>query len=386
MKVGVTSWFSNTAEWSERVQAGAFDKPYPVTDTEQLERELYLADLVEPLGFDSFWTIEHHFSPYGMTGNPTQLLTYLAGRTSRIELGTMVLVLPWHDPLKLAENLSILDNVLGGRRLNIGVGRGFAAREFERLNIPYETSRERLLEVLDIVRTALTREYFEYDGQFWTIPRTAIRPRPRTEDLTRQMLMGWASPGSLALAANAGLAPLFTNISGAESLGENMQTFNGLRAERGWQPVPSTLSVTVFCHEDQDYAHEYATEHWKRIAGQTVWHYDHSARDDWMPDMPADEKAALVDDAYRMQVDNGIFGTPEFIIEKIRELQAAGNVGHLVTLHSFGDMPRDDVERSMRLFAKDVLPTIKKIPTSPIESVSYEQWSAASTASVGGGV
>src|SRR5580700_2480050 len=68
MKVGVTSWFCNTAEWETRVQSGDLSQPYPITDAEQYDRELYLAGLVEPLGFDSFWTIEHHFSPYGMTG------------------------------------------------------------------------------------------------------------------------------------------------------------------------------------------------------------------------------------------------------------------------------------------------------------------------------
>jgi hypothetical protein len=121
MKVGVSSWFSNLAEYEQRHRTGAFDQPYPVADADQIRRELALAGLVEPLGFDAFWTIEHHFTPYGMTNNPTQLLTYMAGRTSRIELGTMVLVLPWHEPLKLAENLAILDILLDGRRLNIGV-------------------------------------------------------------------------------------------------------------------------------------------------------------------------------------------------------------------------------------------------------------------------
>lgn len=374
MKVGVTSWFCNVAEWTERIQSGSFDKPFPISDTQQLERELRLADLVEPLGFDSFWTIEHHFSPYGMTGNPTQLLTYLAGRTQRIELGTMVLVLPWHDPLKLAENLAMLDNLMGGRRLNIGMGRGFAAREFGAMNIPYETSRERLLEVLDIVRTALTEEYFTYDGQFWQIPRTSIRPRPRTADLTTQMLMTWASPESLAMSAHAGMAPLFTNLHGMAALDEGLRSFNDVRAEHGWGPVPSTVAVTIFCHEDQAYAEEYAKEYWRAMTGQTVWHYDHKARADWMPEATPEEKSKLLDDAYKSQEAAGIFGTPEHVIERIREVQAAGNIAHLVTLHSFGDMPVEETERSMRLFARDVLPVIKQIPTEEAGSVPYSEW------------
>jgi alkanesulfonate monooxygenase SsuD/methylene tetrahydromethanopterin reductase-like flavin-dependent oxidoreductase (luciferase family) len=107
VKVGVSSWFGNVTEFEERTKHGRFEDPYPYEDADQFRKELAMVDLVEPLGFDSFWTIEHHFSPYGMTANPTQILSHVAGRTSRIDLGTMVLVLPWHDPLKLAENLAI---------------------------------------------------------------------------------------------------------------------------------------------------------------------------------------------------------------------------------------------------------------------------------------
>jgi alkanesulfonate monooxygenase SsuD/methylene tetrahydromethanopterin reductase-like flavin-dependent oxidoreductase (luciferase family) len=377
MKVGVTSWFCNVAEWTERIQPGDFDKPYPITDAQQLERELYLADLVEPLGFDSFWTIEHHFSPYGMTANPAQLLTYVAARTQRIELGTMVLVLPWWDPLKLAESISLLDNVMGGRRLNLGMGRGFAPREYNTMNIDYGTSRERLLEVLEVVRTALTQEYFSFDGEFFHIPRTMIRPRPRTADLTEQMMMAWASEDSLALAANAGLAPLYTNFVGPDQLTNGITTFNNIRHERGWAPSTATVGITVFCHEDQDYAHEYATNYWRKMSGQTVWHYDHLGRGDWMADATPEEREALISKGYESQVAAAIFGTPEYCIERIRATQEAGNVGHMIAQVSFGDMPVEETERSMRLFAKEVLPVIKEIPVAVPHAIPFAEWREA---------
>jgi alkanesulfonate monooxygenase SsuD/methylene tetrahydromethanopterin reductase-like flavin-dependent oxidoreductase (luciferase family) len=374
MKVGVTSWLCNRAEWDERTQSGEFDKPYPVTDAEQYDRELYLADLVEPLGFDSFWTIEHHFSRYGMTGNPTQLLTYMAGRTKRIDLGTMVLVIPWHEPLRLAENISVLDNLLAGRRFNIGIGRGFAAREYNTMGISYDTSRERMLEVLEVVRRALTEEFFSFDGEFFQIPRTRIRPRPRTQDLTKQMSMAWASPESLEMAANCGLAPLVTNLYGFEEARDSIVRFNEIREEHGWPKAKSTISCTVFCHEDQAYAEEYAGEHWRKMAGLGVWHYDHLGRSEFMPDASPEEREAELNKHYELSIAQGLFGTPEFVTGKIKELQEAGDVGHLVTLHSFGDMPRDDVERSMRLFAKEVLPAIQEIPGGDPEAVPFSEW------------
>jgi alkanesulfonate monooxygenase SsuD/methylene tetrahydromethanopterin reductase-like flavin-dependent oxidoreductase (luciferase family) len=138
-----------------------------------------------------------------------------------IDLGTMVLVLPWHEPLKLAGNIALLGVLLGvllgGRKLNIGVGRGFAVREFNALRIPYAESRGRMQECLDIVRTALTQE-FSYEGEYFSIPRTTIRPRPQTTDLTRDLLMTWASAESLKMAAHNGAAPLFTNYRGWDAL------------------------------------------------------------------------------------------------------------------------------------------------------------------------
>lgn len=372
MKVGVSSWFSNTAEYEERFNTGAFDKPYPVTDADQFRRELSMVPLVEQLGFDAFWTIEHHFTPYGMTNNPTQILSYVAGRTSRIDVGTMVLVLPWHEPLKLAENLAVLDNLLDGRKLNIGIGRGFAAREFNTLGIPYETSRGRMAECLEIVRLALTNEFFSFEGEFFQIPRTTIRPRPLSPDLTKNLLMTWASPDSLEMAAHSGAAPLFTNYRSRQMVHDNLQTFDQVRASHGWPVSPSAIATTVHVHQDGQRAREVGQEYWQRTAAMTLWHYDRLAAPYFMPDATPEERTTAVIEGYENQAAAGIFGTPDEVIEQIRELQQMANVGHLITLHSFGDMPQDLVEESMKLFGRSVLPTIKTFGTGEPEAIGFD--------------
>jgi alkanesulfonate monooxygenase SsuD/methylene tetrahydromethanopterin reductase-like flavin-dependent oxidoreductase (luciferase family) len=371
VKVGVSSWFSNTTEYEERFNTGSFERPYPITDADQFRRELSLVPLVEQLGFDAFWTIEHHFTPYGMTNNPTQILSYVAGRTSRIDVGTMVLVLPWHEPLKLAENLAVLDNLLDGRKLNIGIGRGFAAREFKTLGIPYETSRGRMAECLEIVRLALTNEFFSFDGEFFQIPRTTIRPRPLSPDLTKNLLMTWASPDSLEMAAHSGAAPLFTNYRSRQVVHDNLQTFDQVRAGHGWPVSPSAIATTVHVHQDGQRAREVGEEYWRRTAGMTLWHYDRLAADYFMPDATPEERTAAVMEGYENQAAAGMFGTPEEVIEQIRELQQMANVGHLITLHSFGDMPVELVEESMELFGQAVLPTIKTFGTGEPEAIPY---------------
>ncbi|WP_219545652.1 LLM class flavin-dependent oxidoreductase [Nonomuraea harbinensis] len=352
-----------------------------MSDADQFRREIAMADLVEPLGFDSFWTIEHHFSPYGMTANPTQILSYIAGRTKRIDLGTMVLVLPWHEPLKLAENLAILDVLLDGRKLNIGVGRGFAAREYNTLGVPYETSRERMLECLEIVRLALTQEFFSFDGEHFRIPRTSIRPRPLSPDLTENLLMTWASPESMTMSADSGAAPLFTNYRGWDALREQLGAFNEIRSGHGWPASTSAIATTVYVHEDDERAREIGEQYWRKTSAMTTWHYDKLGSEYFMPDATDDERALVVKKGYEDQASAGLFGSPESVAEQIRELQEVADVGHLITLHSFGDMPFDLVETSMRLFAKDVLPTIQTFGDREPSAVPYrdvvEQRSAA---------
>jgi alkanesulfonate monooxygenase SsuD/methylene tetrahydromethanopterin reductase-like flavin-dependent oxidoreductase (luciferase family) len=94
-------------------------------DVAVINEHLQLGDLAEPLGFDSLFALEHHFTGYAMSPSPLQLLSYFAGRTKRIHLGTSVIVIPWHDPIRVAEQIALLDVLCGGRCL-FGFGRGAA--------------------------------------------------------------------------------------------------------------------------------------------------------------------------------------------------------------------------------------------------------------------
>src|ERR1700729_1625586 len=145
-------------------QAG---RPDPAVVNEHLQ----LGDLAEPLGFDSLFALEHHFTGYAMSPAPLQLLSYYAGRTKRIHFGTAVIVIPWHDPIRIAEQIALLDVLSGGRCL-FGFGRGAARTEYDGFRIPMDEARPRFKEGLDIIRLGLIQESFEYQGQFFNIPRT----------------------------------------------------------------------------------------------------------------------------------------------------------------------------------------------------------------------
>src|SRR5690554_4419927 len=131
MHVGMTAIFQNPED----------ARP----DQDVYADDLRLADLAEPLGFDSVWGVEHHFTDYTMCPDVLQFLTWVAARTERIQIGSMVVVLPWHDPLRVAEQVSMLDTMSGGRFI-LGIGRGLGRVEFEGFRVPMGESRERFVQ------------------------------------------------------------------------------------------------------------------------------------------------------------------------------------------------------------------------------------------------
>ena len=176
MKVGLALGWQNS-DW-DRYDANDFSQPPPVPDWEIYRENIRLLDLAEPLGFDSIFSIEHHMTPYHMTPSGPQLLAYLAGRTERIDLGTALIVVPWYNPVRLAEQICFLDNVLDeGRGLWLGVGRGTAPREYQAMGIDQNEARDRFKEGIDILRLALTEERFSYHGTLLPARRHQ-RPAP----------------------------------------------------------------------------------------------------------------------------------------------------------------------------------------------------------------
>src|SRR6185436_10864887 len=140
-------------------------------------RAVDIAQASEDLGFSNVWLAEHHFSTYGYLARPAQLATYIAAKTTRIRVGTAVIVVPLHHPLVVAEEIATLD-VLANGRVDIGLGRGYQHYEFERLGLELDTSRQRWEESVDVILKAFKGEPFTYDGKLFKIPETSIFPQP----------------------------------------------------------------------------------------------------------------------------------------------------------------------------------------------------------------
>ena len=242
MHCGVMVTGYNQGDWG-RLMKEEYDRPPEVSDAENMDNTLYMGDLVEPLGFDSIWATEHYGSAYSMQPNPLQYLAFWAGRTNRVDMGTAVIVAPWWNPVRLAHEISMLDILLRGRRLHLGIGRGIAPHEYASLGYPLEQSHKYFYDVINAIKAADGAERFEFHGEVYDIPPTTIRPQARHKgDLTKDIKVAFTTKASAQMAAENGLGQMF--VSGAElnEMTTQVQMFNTIRRELGLPPdQPTTL-------------------------------------------------------------------------------------------------------------------------------------------------
>jgi alkanesulfonate monooxygenase SsuD/methylene tetrahydromethanopterin reductase-like flavin-dependent oxidoreductase (luciferase family) len=342
------------------------------SDASVVNEHLALGDLAEPLGFDSLFALEHHFTGYAMSPSPTQLLAYYAGRTRRITLGTSVIVLPWHDPIRVAEQIALLDILCGGRCV-FGFGRGAASAEYEGFRIPMEEARPRFVEAAQIIVKALTHDSFDYDGEFFQIPRTAIRPRPISNP-ERRFHASAVSPDSAEIMAKLGFGLLMVMQNEWSKASADIQRYREIATTAGHQPRPPIILTNVCCAESRDEAHEQAVKYlgqkWQSIDDHYHFSDGHLATVKGYETYgkmartyaKINEDSAARQKATDFYVSIQIVGTPKDCLDKIAELQRATGMDHLVTEYSFGAMPHEEAELNMRLFANRVLPILQRDP------------------------
>lgn len=339
------------------------------SDASVIGEHLSLGDLAEPLGFDSLFALEHHFTGYAMSPSPTQLLTYYAGRTRRIALGTAVIVLPWHDPVRVAEEIALLDVLSGGRCL-FGFGRGAASVEYAGFRIPMEEARPRFVEAAKIVVKALTEEVFEWEGEFFKIPRTSIRPRPISHP-ERRFYASSVSPESAEVMARLGFGLLVIMQNEWPKAAEDIKRYRDLTAAVGHTPRPPIILTNISVAESRDEAQERAVKYLARKFDSIDKHYKFS--DGHLASVKGYEfyggmaktYSKMLDASYRAKATEfyvriQVVGTPDECIQQIGELQRLTGLDHLVTEFGYGGMPHEEAQGNMRLFADRVMPLLQR--------------------------
>ena len=350
-------------------------------DDAVLHEHMQLGDLAEPLGFDSLFALEHHFTGYAMSPAPLQFLSYYAGRTRRIQLGTAVIVVPWHDPIRIAEQIALLDIMCGGRCL-FGFGRGAARVEYEGFRIPMDEARPRFKEGLDIIRLGLTQDSFEYNGEFFKIPRTSIRPRPISNP-ERRFYGSANSPESMKLLASEGLGHLIVMHNEWSKAAHEVYDFHQMAIAAGHSPRPPIILTNVAICESRDEAQERAITWLGKKWDSVDNHYKFS--DGGLSSVKGYEAYGRIGRTYAKMTDQShrnkmtdtyvkiqIVGTPDDCIEQIAKLRALTGLDHLVCEFGYGGLPHAQSESNMRLFADRVLPVLQRDPafTRPPEIIT----------------
>ncbi len=379
MKVNLGLGAHNSADWP-RFSSGDFSTPLATPDHESIEELLAIGDLAEPLGYDGIWTPEHSGTPYGMAPNPIQLLTYFAGRTESIGLGTMVAVLPWWHPVRLAHQVAYLDIVSKGRFDSIGIGRGVSKLEFDAVGVSRDDARQRYDESIDILELALTQERFSYDGKIFKIPEMSIRPQPLSRDLPSRMFGASSTPSSLELNARRGLKPLFVGNKPLTEAGQDVRQVNIFRAEQGLPPCQPKAVLFMYCTTAADAAKR--AQEYIDIANRDVsLHYgfgdpsnfagvkgyeDYAGRKSYATAVTNDAPApanAPKNAPKGYDQSNLLIGTPDEIIARIIEGQKICSFSEITIIPNFTSLPYEEARKSIELFAKEVLPAVHKMAT-----------------------
>ncbi|HUY37686.1 MAG TPA: LLM class flavin-dependent oxidoreductase [Candidatus Binataceae bacterium] len=337
------------------------------SDRDVYRDDLRIGDLYEPLGFDSIWSVEHHFDDYTMCPDVLQFLSYYAGRTKNVQLGSMVVVVPWHDPIRVAEQVSVVDHQSGGRMI-LGLGRGLARIEYDGFRLEMGESRERFIEYSSAILEALERGYMEFDGTYLKQPRRDIRPKP-FKSFKGRTYAAAVSPESARIMAKLGIGILIIPQKPWEAVAQELAEYRTIYKQvNGGEPLPTIAAGWTFCDKNRDRAREMAV---KYIGGywQTALRHYEMASDHFgkakgyeyyalaSKALQGDNKDASIEYFLNLQV----WGTPEDCFNKIDEIRKKVNADHYTGVFSYAGMPIDDAEKSLRLFAAEVMPELKKL-------------------------
>jgi alkanesulfonate monooxygenase SsuD/methylene tetrahydromethanopterin reductase-like flavin-dependent oxidoreductase (luciferase family) len=306
---------------------------------------LHEVALAEELGFEGFWFTEHHFLLYGgPIPNPAVFISAAAARTSRIRLGSAISILPLHHPMQAAEDYAMADAISGGR-LDFGIGRGNTQLDYDVYGVDRDDSRARFEEAGEIIAGAWTQECFQHQGRFWQFDQVTVEPRPSQQPRPPIWVAGnsedsglWAGRHGFELMSVAHTFPPEHARVGVDAWKRGL-------AERGESAEQRRIQllVRVWVDDDADKARETAVAALQRY--------------DYLASVGRNRGMLRMSDPETMLAQGrNIYGNPEQCIQGIRNAQANFEFDTLACVFNWGGIAHHDIERAMRLFAKEVIP------------------------------
>jgi alkanesulfonate monooxygenase SsuD/methylene tetrahydromethanopterin reductase-like flavin-dependent oxidoreductase (luciferase family) len=335
-----------------------------IGDDEVWEEEIRLARLAAERGFDVLWSAEHHFFDYSFCPDNLQLMSHLAALCPNVGLGTAAVILPWHDPLRVAEQASVLDLLCKGR-LRLGLGRGLARREFAAFRGSMDESRERFDEAAPMIVEALRTGFIEGGGKHYPQPRIELRPRPKY-DFAGRIYAVASSEDSVEAAARLGAhmvmfsdRPWPMRLPAIERNRELHRQFHGRPAQ--------AMMITDFCvcGSNLEETEEHARQYMGKFVESNFHHYEflgeHFASvkgyDAYAQKAEIARKAGL-EGAVKGFMQAAVWGTPERILRELEARRAVLGDFELNVAFRFGGIPYPLAERGLALFASEVLPVL----------------------------
>ena len=337
-----------------------------IPDRQKFMEDTQLAVEAEAMGFDYVGPVEHHFTDYAACPDPFGMLSWVAAKTSTIELITGAVILPWNNPLRVVEQALQLD-ILSEGRLILGMGRGAARREFRSFGVELADSREMFDEAAAIIIEGVETGVVEADTKWYKIPRTEIRPGPfkSFKDRCVQVTM---SPSSVESSARLGTQALrFSQGDWRNAVPEILSYRDTFEKIQGRKAPPFIISDFVLCHEDQAEVARRTDTYFARMFETVANHYEFTSPH--FKELPSYSTYAYMGDAakaaggvhkaYKDYIGGNMIGTPEHLIAHHQErFEMVGDYEMLANF-SFGGLDYDQVYAQAKLFADKVMPHLK---------------------------
>ncbi len=329
-----------------------------------LEQHLREATLADELGYHSYFVIEHQNSYISHITSPSVYLAAVSQRTQQLRLGAMLYVLPFHHPLRLAQEAALLDQLSRGR-VEFGTGIGVHEHEFIRWNLPFYERQAMASEALEIILKAWTEERVTYEGKYWRFDEAIPIPRPYQHPYP-PVWVGAHSPASFEYAAEHNFH-VAQNIDVDSVVAEKFQIYRRAWRQHGHPgPMPRMFLMRyVHVAATDAQAQDEAKEHLLTARDGGDWLHKTRVGFKGVQDTPTSRELQRVfqgmRSSYEFWIENGLalIGSPETVIKKIQEQQLRVGYDLLCTNHRFGGLSTELVVDSMTLFGREVIPAFK---------------------------
>lgn len=323
-----------------------YKKEFDRTPEQLLNEVMEQTEAADRLGYDSVWFAEHHFSEYGILTSPQMLLAAAAQRTERIRLGVSIVSLPFHNPIRVAEDYALLD-VLSNGRLNLGLGSGYLPHEFAGFKVEGKDKALRFNDSLAVIEKAWRGEPFSHEGEYYQFSDIQLQVVPKQKNVP--LWIGTLSSRGAQFVGKMGYSIMGVPYVASNSIVELKQVIDDYKeayreAGHDEQKITIPLALHTYVAETREEAERIAKPHLNlyletRQYGKGAQYEDLAAREQLL------------------------IGTPDDVIHMLRKYQEIG-CDHIMMLMNFGGLPHEKVVRSQELVAREVMPAFQEAAKS----------------------